>query len=72
MYITAGVFFLFFSQVVINVGMNVGLLPVDRHPFAVCECRWKFAYWGVDRAGDHSEHCLTIKNFEILNFCGII
>lgn len=32
MYITAGVLFLFFFHVVINVGMNIGLLPVTGIP----------------------------------------
>lgn len=32
MYITAGVFFMFFAHVVINVGMNIGVLPVTGIP----------------------------------------
>ncbi len=32
MYITAGVFFMFFAHVAINVGMNIGLLPVTGIP----------------------------------------
>jgi len=32
MYIAAGVFFLFFAHVIINIGMNVGLLPVTGIP----------------------------------------
>ena len=32
MYIAAGVFFLFFTHVVVNIGMNVGLLPVTGIP----------------------------------------
>ena len=32
MYITAGVFFMFFAHIAINVGMNIGLLPVTGIP----------------------------------------
>ncbi len=32
MYIAAGVFFLFFTHIVVNVGMNIGLLPVTGIP----------------------------------------
>jgi len=32
MYITTGVFFMFFTHIVVNVGMNIGLLPVTGIP----------------------------------------
>ena len=31
-YLVGGVFFLFFSQTVVNIGMNIGLLPVTGIP----------------------------------------